>query len=104
MLSNAKAKRQASHIIASGASVRKSLDRFSAPLAARMYEPVLILDGASLIVKPQYRAVGPACRPATRPNDSVAIALDRCGCSRIAIRPRDEAPAIADAGSASIAA
>ena len=50
-LANAKAKRQASHIIASGASVRKSLDRFSVPLATRMYAAVLILDGARSIVK-----------------------------------------------------
>ena len=76
---NAEAKRQASHIIASGASVRKSLDRFSAPLAARMYEDVLILDGASSIVKPKNRTVGLARGPAARPNNSIAIPVDRRG-------------------------
>ena len=102
--SNAEAKRQASPIIASEASVRKSLDRFSAPLAARMYEAILILDGASSFVNPTDGAVGPAQCPATRPNHSVVIPLARCGCSRIVIHPREEAPAIADASSTSIVA
>lgn len=41
---------------------------------------------------------------AARPNDSVVILVDRRGCSRVAICPGDEAPAIADAGSAWIVA
>ena len=69
-----------------------------------MYEAILILDGASSIVKPQDRMVGPAHCPATKPNNFVVIPLARRGCSRIVIRPRDEAVAIAVAGSAWIAA
>ena len=84
---NAKAKRQASHIIASGASLRKSLDRFSDPLAARMYEDVLIRVARS-IAKLNVRAIGPAHGLATTSNDSVVIPLDRRGRSRVVIRPR----------------
>ena len=99
---NAEAKRRANLIIASGASVRKSLGRFSDPLAARMYENVLIIVSGGSSADLNDRTVGPVRRPAMIPNNSVVIPLDRRGCSRLVIHPREEAPAIEDAGSASI--
>ena len=69
-----------------------------------MYEDVLIIIRASSFANQKDRTVGPAHGPAARPNNSVVIPLDRRGCSRGVIHPREEAPAITDAGFASIAA
>ena len=74
-------------MIASGASLRKSLDRFSVSLAARMYENTIIIDRAVRVSDPMTIAVGPAPGLATRPNDSVVISLDRRGRSCVVIYP-----------------
>ncbi len=66
-----------------------------------MYENAIIIVCAHLFAKPKDRTVGPAHCPAARPNNSVVISLDRRVGSRGVIHPRDEAPAITDAGSAS---
>ena len=75
-------------MIASGASLRKSLDRFSDPLAARMYEDVLIRV-ARLVASLEGPSIGPVHLLATTPNDSVVIVLDRRGRSCAVIHPRD---------------
>ena len=72
-------------MIASGASVRKSLDRFSDSLAARMYENAIIIGLARWFAMPKVGTVGLAHGLATTPNDSVVIPFDRRGRSSVTI-------------------
>ena len=76
-------------MIASGASLRKSLGRFSVSLAARMYENAIIIGCAPWFAKPNDGMVGLAHGLVTTPNDSVVILVDRRGRSCVVIRPRD---------------